>query len=844
MKSPFSFRLSPLYERAALVVVYLLSTLCVATLSGAQAPAAQAPISDAERIATAYDTRSHDYDLIHQRIELSAISWDSTSFVGRVTTVLVARRPGMDSVTLDAGARLDVSRVTTPQGAALRTSRSRDTLVVHLARAAAMGDTVRFSIDYRAHIENGRGLTFIEPEGRTHRPQQIWSQGEAQDNHYWFPTYDFPDDKMTWEVVATVPTRYTVVSNGRLVSDTRTRDGLHTVHWSQDTPSATYLVSIVVAPLALVEDHWHNVPVDYYVYREDSARARRAFGVTPDMIDVYGRLTGIPYPWAKYAQTTVADFFGGMENVSATTLVDWVPDSASYHDRPWFQYILIPHELAHQWFGDYVTTENWANTWLNEGFAEFMPGQYWAVKLGAHAEQDYYLDEYRQFLAIERQRPMPVAALGSNNIYPKGALVLEMLRQYLGPQRFWAAIHYYLVHHALGSALTEDVREAVLQTTGENLTWFWKEWFYGAGLPKLVVTSAYDSAAHRLTLTVRQTQGDSARVDSTDSAGGLFTTPSVFRMPLTIRVGTSGPDVITHAELSAREQAITIEGLSSAPTMVIFDDGNRILKELTFEQPTAWLATELQRDSNLWDRSWAIQQMRHRVGDSAAAAAVADAAEHADYWLTRQEAAAALADFAPRFVAAAAGVATHDSSAAVRQTAATTLATVDSGGAAPRLRELLRDPSYEVRAAALAGLARVDPADRSALISHGLSTPSYRDEIQDAALSAAAAANDTTLLPTLDTLARSNRGAMMAMAALGAQGSSHAVELVVQAMDDPKPFVRQSAITAIVRGLPPTLALETLRGKVGTLSYADTRSFVEMIIPRLEQRLAATRGQH
>ena len=452
MKSLVSCLGSALDGRAALAA--LLSSFCVATFSLAQPPAASAPAqSDAERVATAYDTRSHDYDLIHQRIELSAISWDSTSFIGRVTTILVARRPGLDSVTLDAGARLDISRVATLQGAALRTGRSRDTLVVHLARPAAIGDTVRFVVDYRAHIANGRGLTFIEPEGRSHRPQQIWSQGEAQDNHYWFPTYDFPDDKMTWEVVATVPTRYTMVSNGRLVSDTRTADGVHTVHLSQDTPSATYLVSIVIAPLVRIEDHWHNIPVDYYVYREDSARARRAFGVTPDMIDVYSRLTGVPYPWAKYAQTTVADFFGGMENVSATTLVDWVPDSASYHDRPWFQYILIPPELAPQWYGDYVTTEKWANTWLNEGFAEFMPGQYWAVKHGSHAEQDYYLDEYKQFLAIERQRPMPVAALGSNNIYPKGALVLEMLRQYLGPQRFWTAIHYYLVHHALGSAL-------------------------------------------------------------------------------------------------------------------------------------------------------------------------------------------------------------------------------------------------------------------------------------------------------------------------------------------------------------------------------------------------------
>ena len=171
----------------------LLSSFCVASFSLAQPPAASVPTqSDAERVATAYDTRSHDYDLVHQRIELSAVSWDSTSFIGRVTTILVARRPGLDSVTLDAGARLDISRVTTPQGAVLRTGRSRDTLVVHLARPAAMDDTVRFIVDYHAHIANGRGLTFIEPEGRSHRPNRSGVRARRRTTIIGFPRMTFP----------------------------------------------------------------------------------------------------------------------------------------------------------------------------------------------------------------------------------------------------------------------------------------------------------------------------------------------------------------------------------------------------------------------------------------------------------------------------------------------------------------------------------------------------------------------------------------------------------------------------------------------------------------------------
>src|SRR5216117_2792216 len=618
-----------------------LALSCAALLALAAPVAAQ---SNAERVVNDAYTRSHDYDLVHQRIEVRNFDWDSTSLDGRVTTTLVALRPGLDSVILDAGKRLVVSRVVDARGATLRSSAHGDTLVVYPARPVAFRDTLRFSIDYHARIDNGRGLTFIEPEGREHRPQQIWSQGEDHDNHFWFPTYDFPNDKMTWEVVATVPKGMTAVSNGRLVSDVTAKDCSRTLAWLEDKPSATYLVSLVVAPLVKVHDVWRNVPVDYYVYPEDSALARPLFKITPDMIDTYSRLTGVAYPWAKYAQTTVADFFGGMENVSATTLVDWLPGPHDYKDRPWYPWILIPHELSHQWFGDYVTTENWANMWLNEGFAEFMPGQYWERTLGTHTAQDYYLDEYDQFMQIDHDRRMPLAALGSNNIYPKGALVLRMLEQYLGEKPFWASVHRYLTDHAFDNATTDDLRQAVLDATGQNLDWFWDQWIYQAGFPEFTVAAKYDSSTSTATLVVQQVQKDSSKADST---GLRYTTPAVFRMPVTVRVGTARGDITARAQLSQREDTIVVRGVTSAPTMVIFDDGNAILKRLTFEQPTAWLAAQLQRDPNLWNRHWIIAQLAHRPADTAAAAAVVKAATNADYFLTRAGAATALAAFPP-----------------------------------------------------------------------------------------------------------------------------------------------------------------------------------------------------
>src|SRR6266571_5162018 len=716
-------------------------------------PVPLAAQSNAARMANDAYTRSHDYDLIHQRIAVRNFDWDSTSLDGRVTTTLVALRPGLDSVILDAGKRLEVRRVADAKGTALRTAARGDTLVVYPARP-----------------DNGRGLTFIQPEGREHRPQQIWSQGEDHDNHFWFPTYDFPNDKMTWELAATVPRQYTVVSNGRLVGDRRNPDGTHTVTWRQDPRSATYLVSLVVAPLVRLADTWRGIPVEYYVYAADSSRARRLFGVTPDMIEVFSRLTGVRYPWAKYAQTTVADFFGGMENVSATTLIDWLPDERAYLDRPWYQWILIPHELAHQWFGDYVTLENWANMWLNEGFAEFLPGQYWRVKLGPQVEDDYYLDEYHQYLEIDRRRRMPLAALGSNNVYPKGALVLRMLERYLGPDRFWASLQAYLTQHALGNATSDDLRQSVLDATGENLDWFWSQWVYDAGHPRFAVTAAYDTAARKLSLTVKQTQTDSGVADST---GLAFETPNVFRMPVTIRVGTVSSDVVRRVELAAREQTIEVPGLAGAPTMVVFDDGNTILKELTFDQPTPWLATQLKRDPDLWNRQWAIDQLGQRPADAAAVAALAEAATGADYFRTRAGAVEALGAVPAANTAAPLAAALRDTSAQVRRAGVAALGQLGGARAADLARATYQtDPSYEVRAAALTALVRADSTARDSAVAWGLATPSYQDVIQEAAYRIIAQTRDTAAIPRIETLLATDHFAAHVLAAKWSVASS------------------------------------------------------------------------
>ena len=797
------------------------ATLCFTLLGATASLGAQAP---ATWVPGNVETRSHDYDLVHQRIELRDISWDSTSLNGRVITTLTARRAALDSVILDAAAGISIRRATDAAGRTLRTTHAGDTLVVHLGKPLRYGDTTRFTLDYLAHIDNGHGLTFIFADGRPHRPQQLWSMGETTGNSAWFPTYDFPNDKESWEVIATVPARMTVVSNGRLVSDVRNRNGSHTTHWLQALPSATYLISVAIAPYARIHDRWRGIPVDYYVYHEDSALARPLFGYTPDIIETYTKLTGVRYPWAKYAQETVADFFGGEEMVSATELVDWVPDRRAYADRPWYYWLLIPHELAHQWFGDDETTENWSHLWLNEGFAEFMNGAYWEAKLGRHVSDDFYLDEYRQFTAIDAERSMPLVADGSNNIYPKGALVLRMLRRRLGDERFWASMHLFLTRHQFGSAVTEDFRQAILDATGENLAQFWSEWMYRPGYPRFAVSAAYDSASRALTLHVQQTQSDTASADSAWPPVAL-----VFHAPVTVLVGTTKGDVERRALLDAREQTIVIDSLPGAPTMVVFDAGNTIVKSLEFPQPTAWLATQLAHDPDLWNRWWAISQLARHAGDSIAGRALAAAATGADYFLTREHAVVALAAFPAAIAIPALDVARRDSSAQVRAAAIRSLIHFGGQPALAAAREAWSDSSYGVEAAAIGSLIARDTANRASWVARGLAASSYRDVVRNAALDALARLGDPTYTAMVDSLRGETPNAANTLAFLSARGDSTALAALVRELDDPRPYVRDWALRAIGR-LPADLRDPALTAVLASLRDEKTKEAVDALL--------------
>ena len=547
------------------------------------------------------------YDVQHYVIR-TRFDVPNKTVIGDTTVVLKPLAAGFNSFDLDASG-LKVESVTLGDaGAALEWTQPPDKLSIKLDRAYAPAETVGVRIRYRAKPE--RGLYFVPQRpgggGEWTTPAQIWTQGEPEDNHHWFPSYDYPDDHATSEQYITTGQDEIAISNGALLESIPNADGTRTFHWKMERPHATYLVSLVVGNYSKLDGAYKNVPLEYYTYRGTEETARRAFAKTPDMMRLFTDKLGHDYPYNRYAQTVVSSFiFGGMENVTATTHAD---SEILYGHSPESQVStqnLISHELAHSWFGNLVTCRDWSELWLNEGFATFMEAVFREHDVG----RDAYLDEMRSNTALyfiedlaRHRRPLvfdryrsPID-LFDTTVYKKGAVVLHMLRETVGDELFWKAIHRYLEEHKFKPVTTADLRRVFEETTGQRLDWFFDQWVYKAGFPELRVRSFYNAPTRKLTLEVTQTQAQEAM------------TPLVFRLPVELELATQSGTRTERVEITARTQRFTFQ-LDGKPLMVRFDKGMRLLKVVDFPQPASMLKYQLAHSSDIVGRLEAAEAL-------------------------------------------------------------------------------------------------------------------------------------------------------------------------------------------------------------------------------------------
>ena len=444
--------------------------LALAALAGAQTH----PFSARDR---------HEYDLID-------VDWHVTVFPkngaisGTVVNTLVALKD--DPQLLFDCAKLDVASVAIGgKKAAFKTGGD----VLTVGAKAKRGQTLKVRIEYRGMPE--AGIYFV-PAARAFPATGpvVYTQGEMEDNRYWLPTYDSPDDKATSRGRITVPAGWSVLSNGK---QGPVRNS--TWSWSMDKPHSTYLISFVAGPYTQIADGTDPVPVSIWAPKGLEAWGRNAFAGTDAIIRCYAKLTGTPYPWTKYAQSAVPDFmFGGMENVTATTqtLDALFPDSVrGTRDSTG----LDAHELAHQWFGDYVTTPRWDDIWINEGWASFMP-HFWARE--KYGQEEYALERYdtlesaKGAMRGDPSRSMvwdgwkvPMDAF-DGYAYPGGAARMFALMHKVGEPAFWAATKDYLAEYGGKNVDTAAFFRSYSKSLGMDLSGFERQWFRTPSVPPTV----------------------------------------------------------------------------------------------------------------------------------------------------------------------------------------------------------------------------------------------------------------------------------------------------------------------------------------------------------------------
>jgi len=778
--------------------------------------------------------RSRDYDLQDIRTHLW-FNVEERQVRGEVIESIAALRDNVSELQFDS-VDLTIESVSV-DGRTARFSMTPSKLVVTLDRPAARGDRHEVTVHYYARPK--KGLYFILPDKKyPQQPREIWTQGEAEDTRYYIPLYDYPNNRTTSEMLLTVPAAWITVSNGRLVGVKDEPDGTKTWDWKQSETLSTYLISMVAGEFVERDDSWRGIPLRYLVPRGEESTIEPTFERTKQMLDLFSSKLGVAYPWAQYAQTAVDDFVAtGMENTSATTLTthSLINPMLAAEDHDGADET-TSHELAHQWFGDLVTCKDWANLWLNEGFADYFQRVWNERRYGADdADFEFWRDQ-NTWNRQPRLFPVPIVSRDfddsteyQDNIYDKAGWVLRMLDEKLGDENFYRALHHYLDANRGQNVVTADLQKAIEQATSVNVDKFFDEWVYGAGAPKFNVSYVYDLDAHEVTLTVKQTQKIEGRV-------GLFD------VPVDIEIATANGRQTHSVEVSEASQTFTFPA-DSTPLMVIFDRGDQILKAVDFKKDSAMQVYQLKNAETTPDRSDAAVALGDVKSDPTAVAALGDAAQHDSFWGVRVEALEGLGRIGGPDAEKQVVAALSDSAPWVRDVAVTQLGNFKEDASLPlKLSGIAAtDRAYRVRKAALGSLAKIQAPNAFDVLSAAVNTHSPDDTIREASLAAFGRLGDVRAVPILMEWSAVGKPVGSRQAAIGAiaeldKTNKDITRMLISYLSEPYFDVRIAAIFALAaRGDRDAIApLEDMLQK-GELTVA-IGPYVELALRLLKAR--------
>jgi aminopeptidase N len=458
--------------------------------------------------------RQPGIDVRHYEFHLS-LSDETDSISGETTVEFRIVQGGVRALALDLaqpklavpGRGMTVDGVT-ESGAPLHFEHSADRLRIPLVPPGRAGE--RRQVVVRYHGVPAAGL-LIAPN--KYGDRSFFSDNWPDKARQWLPVVDHPYDKATCEMVVTAPSRYQVVSNGRLLEETDKGDGRRLTRWRQSVPIASWLYALGVGRFAVqYRPDWRGIPIETWVFPQDRDRGFATFASpTADVLDFMADRVG-PYPYEKLANVEANGVKGGME---LATSIFYGDDSASSEQTRRWRNVIV-HEIAHQWFGDAVTESDWDDVWLSEGFAtyfthlfvehaygrdEFLAG----LREDRDAIREFDLENPGYRIVHDNLSDMSQLLSGPGT-YKKGAWTLHMLRGVVGDEAFWAGIQDYYARYRNANARTADLRAAMERASGRELGWFFDEWLTRGGMLKLKARWSYDAATGALALDVEQEQ--------------------------------------------------------------------------------------------------------------------------------------------------------------------------------------------------------------------------------------------------------------------------------------------------------------------------------------------------
>jgi aminopeptidase N len=571
--------------------------------------------------------RSRDFDAIHYKITLKA-DLDKKKLSGENQITLSPLMDKLDKCVLDAE-YLVVENVFDRGGKNLPFEQKDNQIFINLTRQFNHADTIILTLKYTLD-KPAPGIKFIEANATN--PLMVSSDCFPDKARQWIPCYDYPNDKVTTEMIVTVDKKYKVLSNGKLVSvKENDSEGTVTYHWNQELPHSTYLINLSISDYTVLKDSLGSLPINYWIYKGLEADARTTFRKTPYMINFFNTLYNYPYPWAKYDQVITSYMGGGAEATSATILGEGiVMDTLA--EKDFSREVVIAHEIAHQWWGDLITLRSWEHTWLNESFATYSDYLYTRFDKGEDAGAFDLLGKKNQYLNEAHNRYLRPIVFNRYNdpgdnfdshTYPKGACMLHLLRYILGDDAFFRTLSTFLHQNEFKPVDTHDLMKTIKEVTGKNMDWFFDQYIFSPGHPIFEVTKIWDETKKTLKVMIMQKQ---------DSIPGV----PVYTIPVNLAFVVDGKKIVKEVWLKNKKETIDFE-FAAQPLLVRFDEGNYLLKEITFEKSLPELLYQAENDDMI-GRLTAVNELRTFSGDKSTLLLWTRIATHDAFWAVRQAA--------------------------------------------------------------------------------------------------------------------------------------------------------------------------------------------------------------